>query len=275
MTAATNPQNLPQLLQWLWEDYLSITPIAKKVQNLFAAKGEQLCNDHIALRTFRHPDLGLEAMEQTFTRLGYVAKNDYHFKEKKLYAKHFEHPAPNAPKVFISELKTEELSAAAQKIIQTYINSALEQLRRAPILCLAGRPWTPSFSDYQALAKESEYASWVIAHGFKVNHFTVLVNELKQFQSLEQVNSYLEAAGITLNSSGGKIKGTPAELLEQSSTLASLIPVTFSEGPQEIPSCYYEFAKRYPQKSTGTLYQGFIAASADKIFESTNRGQSS
>jgi hypothetical protein len=32
------------------------------------------------------------------------------FKAKKLYAKHFEHKDPDAPKVFISELKVEELS---------------------------------------------------------------------------------------------------------------------------------------------------------------------
>jgi hypothetical protein len=37
-----------------------------------------------------------------------------------------------------------------------------------------------------------------------------------------------------------------------------------------VPACYYEFARRYPI-ANGELYQGFIAASADKIFESTNR----
>ncbi|MGL4837356.1 MAG: DUF1338 domain-containing protein, partial [Shewanella sp.] len=35
------------------------------------------------------------------------------------------------------------------------------------------------------------------------------------------------------------------------------------------PSCFYEFALRYP-KANGELYTGFVAASADKIFESTN-----
>jgi len=37
----------------------------------------------------------------------------------------------------------------------------------------------------------------------------------------------------------------------------------------EIPSCYYEFARRYEDKN-GELYGGFIAKSADKIFESTD-----
>ncbi len=38
----------------------------------------------------------------------------------------------------------------------------------------------------------------------------------------------------------------------------------------QVPSCYYEFAKRY-KDAKGKLYQGFVAASADKIFESTNK----
>ena len=36
-----------------------------------------------------------------------------------------------------------------------------------------------------------------------------------------------------------------------------------------VPSCYYEFARRYPLPS-GELFQGFVPASADKIFESTD-----
>ncbi len=52
--------------------------------------------------------------------------------------------------------------------------------------------------------------------------------------------------------------------------MASEIPVKFDDGLHNIPGCYYEFAKRYPL-ANGKLYQGFVAKSADKIFESTNR----
>ena len=76
--------------------------------------------------------------------------------------------------------------------------------------------------------------------------------------------------GFQLNSSGGLIKGTPAEFLEQSSTLAEEVDVKFEEGIYKIPSCYYEFAKRYVLPQTQKLYTGFVAASADKIFESTD-----
>ena len=47
------------------------------------------------------------------------------------------------------------------------------------------------------------------------------------------------------------------------------IDMEFIEGKHSVPACYYEFAKRYPDKE-GKLYSGFIAKSADKIFESTN-----
>ena len=41
-------------------------------------------------------------------------------------------------------------------------------------------------------------------------------------------------------------------------------------GAHSIPCCYYEFAKRYTQ-ADGKLFRGFVAQSADKIFESTKR----
>jgi hypothetical protein len=46
--------------------------------------------------------------------------------------------------------------------------------------------------------------------------------------------------------------------------------VEFANGERHvIPTCYYEFARRYPD-ADGKIYEGFVAASADKIFESTN-----
>ena len=51
--------------------------------------------------------------------------------------------------------------------------------------------------------------------------------------------------GYILNSSGGEIKGSQNDLLEQSSTMADKMEVTFESGSESVPSCYYEFAKRY------------------------------
>ena len=83
------------------------------------------------------------------------------------------------------------------------------------------------------------------------------------------MNEALKNAGFRLNSSGGEIKGSPAVYLEQSSTMADHMPVRFSDMEKVIPSCFYEFAKRY-EVAPNKLYTGFVAASADKIFESTD-----
>ena len=44
----------------------------------------------------------------------------------------------------------------------------------------------------------------------------------------------------------------------------------FSDGTRTIPACYVEFALRHPD-ADGALFGGFIADSADRIFESTDR----
>jgi hypothetical protein len=119
------------------------------------------------------------------------------------------------------------------------------------------------------LLEESEYAAWVAAFGFRPNHFTVSVNDLKQFSGIAEVNQFVKDNGFTLNTSGGEIKGTPESFLEQSSTMANSVEVEFSNEKRVIPSCFYEFAQRHPLPN-GQLFKGFIAASADKIFESTN-----
>jgi hypothetical protein len=108
------------------------------------------------------------------------------------------------------------------------------------------------------------------AFGFRANHFTVDVNALKTFDNLESLNSFLKANGIQLNTSGGEIKGSPRVFIEQSSTLSGEVTVQFADGAKTIPACYYEFARRYTLPN-GKLFSGFVAKSADKIFESTDR----
>ena len=135
----------------------------------------------------------------------------------------------------------------------------------------AGRLWSPlSWEDYRELLAESEYAAWVSAIGLRPNHFTINVNRLEQTPTVETVLQVVEAEGIPINESGGRVKGGREVLLEQGSTLAERMEVAFAGGVvHEIPTCYYEFARRF-EESDGTLYQGFVAASVDTIFESTD-----
>ncbi|KHA61615.1 succinyldiaminopimelate aminotransferase [Vibrio variabilis] len=257
------------LFQPLWNDYIQrLCPSAEKVHQLLQ-EDEALINDHIALRTFNVEPLGIATLAQPFLDAGYTPCGDYVFESKKLVAKHFEHPDPIQPKVFISELKVDECSAELQAIVVKLVEQVDASQLQSPEFLYGGRLWDLSYADFQTLAKESEYASWLAAHGYGANHFTVSVNQLNAFGEVVDVNNHLRDSGFTINEFGGEVKGSPDVLLEQSSTMADKVPVQFTEGTEIIPGGFYEFAKRYPM-SNGELYPGFVAASADKIFESTN-----
>ena len=259
-----------ELLDALWADYVATTPQAARIQTLLAARGERIENDHVALRTYGLPGIGIDALAKPFEALGWIQQPDrYRFDDKKLVARYWQHPDPTLPKVFISELCVHELSAAANQIIDKLVAQLPAGFGTRGDLPYAGRPWQVRRAEYESLLIESEYAAWVAAFGFRVNHFTVSVNALRTFPDLQALDAYLVEHGFTLNDSGGVIKGTVADRLEQSSTRADSIAVEFADATVRIPSCYYEFARRYPLPS-GALFQGFVPTSADKIFESTD-----
>lgn len=262
--------NSGDLLAALWRDYVASTPQAEAIHHLLSERGEIIVNDHVALRTYGSPGIGLDALARPFEAAGWVRADDhYRFDDKHLVARYWKHPDPALPKVFISELVLAELSPAAQQVIAGLVSQLPPGFGERPDLPWAGRPWQVTHAQYSALLAESEYAAWVAAFGFRVNHFTVDVNALTTFRDLVGLNAFLVEHGFTLNESGGAIKGTRADCLEQSSTRADSVEVAFSDKRVRIPSCYYEFAKRYALPS-GALFQGFVPASADKIFESTD-----
>ncbi|WP_462159928.1 2-oxoadipate dioxygenase/decarboxylase family protein [Pseudoalteromonas sp. GB56] len=258
------------LFEKLWDNYLEVTPSAVKVHELLGStQQDDVINDHIALRTFNLPKVGLEKLAAHFLAVGYKECGEYHFEAKKLYAKHYEHSNPTQPKVFISELLVEKCSEELQKVVHQMVEQIEEDAVTADNFLYSGTHWQVSHEMYKTLLEESEYAAWMAAWGYRANHFTVSINHLAQFDTIEQVNQKLKDAGFALNTSGGEIKGSPEVLLEQSSTLADDAKVAFSDGEYAVPSCFYEFALRY-LKPDGEIYTGFVAASADKIFESTN-----
>jgi hypothetical protein len=260
-----------EIFERLWTDYIIQNPEAKRVYDAFVSHGETVENDHIAFRTFYHPHVNIDVLARPFLLAGYVQKGYYIFEDKHLTAKHYEHISwKEAPRVFISQLMTDFFSPKLRTVVDDCVTRIPENLLFGNDLIFSGNVWgPPSYQTYEELRNESEYAAWLYVYGFCANHFTVSVNYLEKLNTLEKVNQYLNDKGFLLNESGGRIKGTPAELLEQSSTRAGIMPVRFAEGIFEIPSCYYEFARRYPD-TDGELYSGFIAKSADKIFESTD-----
>ncbi len=262
---------MSKLIDQLWQQYSDDNPHVVEIYKLFTLDNTQVLNDHIALRTINDPRIDINLLAAPFIKEGYFENGEYHFEVKKLYAKHFEHEDPTKPKIFISQLLLEKFSPFTQSVIKETLEAIPQALLSDPAtLLVSGNSWgKPSFQVYQTLLEESEYAAWFYVFGFRANHFTVFINALERFDEVFEVNQFLKDRGFELNSSGGEIKGTPNDLLEQSSTTSGKILVTFQEGKYEIPCCYYEFAKRYPDH-TGKLYQGFVAQSADKIFESTN-----
>ncbi|WP_448213225.1 2-oxoadipate dioxygenase/decarboxylase family protein [Colwellia sp. MEBiC06753] len=252
----------------IWQNYLEVTPSAKKVHELLGS-GNDVINDHVAYRTFNIEKVNLEKLAAHLIKLGYKECGEYHFEAKKLYAKHFEHENDTLPKVFISELLVEKFSPQVQQIIHNLVDQLPETAVTEDNFLYSGKQWNVSYQDYQTLLAESEYAAWMAAWGYRANHFTVSINHLANYDCISAVNEAVKQGGFTLNSAGGEIKGDETVKLEQSSTMADVANVQFSDQLVAIPSCFYEFAKRYPL-ADGKLYSGFVAASADKIFESTN-----
>lgn len=269
-------KHIHDLFEKIWADYIAFNPKAKRVYDLILQHEKQtdpsvkeIKNDHVAYRTYDLAPIGVDALGALFEKHGYKRCDRYVFNDKKLIAYHWEHADASLPKVFISELETKKLSPFVQKIAAEAAAAVKPGDVTKDEFLWSRRPWKASYETYQALLKESEYAAWMYAFGFRSNHFTISVNALKSFKDLQSLNAFIKSSGYALNTAGGEIKGVPADLLEQSSTLAEKAQVPFEEGTYEIPACYYEFARRWPQQN-GRLYPGFLAANADKIFESTN-----
>lgn len=262
---------LNALFNRLWTDYSSQNPSVNKIYDLFLQEGENVVNDHIAFRTINYPEVGIDVLSAPFVSNGYRPAGEYIFSEKHLFARHFEIPGnKNAPRIFISQLILEDCSQFVREVFRDAFMKVDKSRLDAETLVFSGQIFNPvSYKTYEELRKESEYAAWFYVFGFRVNHFTVSVNALRKYNTIYMVNDLLKRNGFILNTSGGEVKGTSEELLQQSSTMADLVKIKFTEGEYEIPSCYYEFAQRYSD-SNGELYSGFIAKSADKIFESTN-----
>lgn len=256
-------------------------------ENLISSVSE-IENDHIAFRTLGVEQLGIQSFEKIFLHCGYEKRDPYKFEAKKLDAFWYSPPSPELPRIFVSELRVGDLSAEVQKIIRSYCDevtsdpvdalnlddgSAVDEFLHSPL-------WrTPTWSDYQRLAEESEYAAWVIYNRYYLNHFTISVHNLTAtHNTIEKFNTFLEAGGLKLNDSGGKAKTSADGLLIQSSTVAEMVDAEFDNGKggtesHSISGSYVEFAERRVLPGSKQRRDGFEASNADKIFESTYSDQ--
>ena len=251
-------------------------------------------NDHIAFRTMGVKFLGIQSLEKIFLHYGYKKMDHYFFPEKKLDAHWYSPMNPKDPRIFISELRVNEMSAKTRAIIKSYTDEVksdpADKLDLNDPLAVdeflhSGLWRLPTWDDYSTLADESEYAAWTIYNRYYLNHFTISVHNLKDgYNTVSDFNNFLEKYGFVLNDSAGKVKKSPDGGLLQSSTVAHMVNAPFANGEMHrIPGSYVEFAERrvlpeYAHLQSSEIKrehrrEGFEAANADKIFESTYSNQ--
>ncbi|MCF2496022.1 DUF1338 domain-containing protein [Dyadobacter chenhuakuii] len=295
MSATHRLETLDIVLNGLMRRYKERVPDVGVILNAMVADGvvlsaDNIENDHIAFRTMGVANLGVQSFEKIFLHYGYEKRDHYFFEGKKLDAWWYSPPRETDPRIFVSELRVNDLSDESQRIIRSYTDEvtadpvdALDLDNGAEVDAFLHQPlWrTPTVADYNSLLRESEYAAWVIYNRYYLNHFTISVHNLPEgYNTVAAFNEFLEKNGIRLNTSGGKIKISPDGGLLQSATIAEMINAKFANNEHlEISGSYVEFAERKilpqfqnipPAEITRRHRRdGFEAANADKIFEST------
>lgn len=289
---------LRSVLQSMEIVYLNRNPTAKRVLELVHSAGnDRICYDHFAFRTFGVNGHGIDSMADIFLDFGYIQKDELRFPAKKLKAYWFSPPAVSfeegsgtngpLPRVFISELLVDQMSSEAQEIIKKYTGMSGKGNKYAALASAQGSlTWEkPLHSEFQKLARESEYAAWTLVNGYALNHVTISTHRLNsELKDINRLNQFIEDNGFKLNSEGGTLKVSPDGFLLQSSTVADSMPFQFSDGITEsVPCSYIEFAERLvlpqykslPEEEVKEFHRrdGFEVGNADKIFESTSMEQ--
>jgi hypothetical protein len=288
------------LFDALWDRYRQRVKYVQMYEAMIRQAGATFVNDHIAFRTFatQRPLAGIASISRIFEALGYRAAGCYHFDDKQLSAIHFQHANPRFPKLFISELRVSELPAAGRTIIERTLAShrpsisvetlaALANLDRdaAPAAALLPDivrqfhelPWLlPARDDVEALNKISQYAAWVLVHGYHVNHFTSLINShgVPALDDIEKTIAALQQAGVPMKA---EIEGAPGSKLRQTATEAVTIDVAVLDrgNPTQMPwtYAYFELAQRDavldPVTGQTARFEGFLGEQATNLFEMT------
>lgn len=287
----------------LWDRYRDRVSYVREYESLVAAAGARFVNDHIAFRSFalQQPPAGIISLSRIFESLGYIGAGAYHFPDKHLNAIHYQHPNSLFPKVFISELRVWELPLDAADTIFHATQPErellpLETLRQLSLLkeepatygveptlvdsivrYFEELPWDiPRRDDVELLNRVSQYAAWVLVHGYNVNHFTSLINShgVDSLSDIEKTVAALRQAGVPMKA---EIEGVPGSKLRQSATEAVRIDVPMREGshvtPQNWSYAYFELAERGetidPDSGERRRFEAFLGPQATNLFEMT------
>lgn len=231
------------LLDELWERYAAHVPYAGAFVRL--AQG-RFKNDHVAFRS-----LDLRPIARVFEDLGWKRAGAYDFPDAHLNAIYLR--KPGEPRIFVSELRTGELSPRAREI--------LARLPPDPPYdgtadWFAGPALQPPEAELLELERESQYGAWLLLFGREVNHFTASVPDVAEWQER------MRKAGIPMKD---EIEGDPGAGLRQTATRAAPRRVRLRERERDWPYAYLEIAER------NGGFDGFVAAQARQLFEMTRR----
>jgi len=305
----SNVEFLHQLFDRLWATYRDRVTSVRDYEQVLATAGADFQNDHIAFRSiaWQQPAAGISSIARPFQALGYRPAACYHFPNKHLQAIHLEPPGDDSsgreplPKLFVSELEAWQLEPQVRQHLAGSLDQhrqplSLELLDRlarigssetpdsAGTLDTLGdwfhqRPWpAPERSDVEAVAEVSQYAAWVLVHGYAVNHFTGLINAhgVEALDSIEKTATALAASGVPMKSD---IEGEAGSRLRQTATEAVVVDVEVSEAgqPATMPwtYAYFELAERGEvmdsESGEPARFEGFLGPQATQLFDMTRR----
>jgi hypothetical protein len=300
-TKSPRERFLARLFDALWDTYRRRVAYVQTYEQVIRQAGATFFNDHIAFRTLacQQPLTGIASVSRIFEALGYRAAGSYHFEDKQLSAIHFQHANPQFPKLFISELKTWELPAESRDIINRTVRSHRPAVSESVLSTLDGLdqsshgapanllptvvnqfeqlPWLlPRREDVVAINKVSQYAAWVLVHGYNVNHYTSLINShgVAALDDIEKTIAALSKAGVPMKQ---EIEGERGSKLRQSATEAVNIDVQVTDNG--LPAtmswtyAYFELAQRDavtdPATGKQVRFEGFLGPQATNLFEMT------
>ncbi len=292
---------LARLLDRLWHRYRDSVPDVQRYEAVIAGHQGKFVNDHLAFRTLagQQPATGIASVSRLFEALGYLPSTGYHFPDKCLSAIHWQHPNPSFPKLFISELQSWRLDDAEREILTRtlsrhrppladrvlselwHLNTAdADELLRICVDWLETLPWEPvEQHELDVINQTSQYAAWVLVHGYRVNHFTALVNAhgVPGLNDIAGTIHALRPAGIPLKA---EIEGAPGTKLRQTTTTAAIVDVPVRRQGELVTIpwtyAYFELAERGEviDAETGkpVRFEGFLGHQAAQLFDMTKTG---
>lgn len=303
--AAENPreQFAAQLLDQLWFRYRERVEYVRTYELIVQGAGATFHNDHIALRTIASqiPLAGISSISRIFEALGWRAAGVYQFPDKRLSSTHFEPSHPAFPKIFISELqlwafpddvrervlrslRTHRLPVSDETLARVAQCDRLPPDERASLLTRIVRefhelPWTlPELADVTAVNQASQFAAWVLLHGYNVNHFTALINShgAGPLENIEQTVRALVEADVPMKV---EIEGSPGTRLRQTATEAVIGNTPVADQGRESSTpwtyAYFELAERGvvvdPDSGASRRFEGFLGPQATHLFEMTRK----